>query len=141
MSDGSDSPDQKDKPEGYIFGRPTLYRAEYCEKAIAFGKLGKSRAWIAAEFGVSKPSIQRWEAAHPDFRAAMEIAKTFEQQWWEDAGQNGMFADKFSAPIWSRSMAARFSDDWREKSEVDMNSKVQITEVKRTIVDSRDPDA
>jgi hypothetical protein len=26
----------KPKPEGYVFGRPTLYRPEYCQRAIDF---------------------------------------------------------------------------------------------------------
>jgi hypothetical protein len=38
-------------------------------------------------------------------------------------------------------MAARFPDDWREKQDIDLNGTLQVTEVKRTIVDPRNPDA
>jgi hypothetical protein len=45
------------------------------------------------------------------------------QLWWEDAGQNGMTADKFNASVWSRSMAARFPDDWREVKGTELSGK------------------
>ena len=32
----------KPKPEGYVFGRPTLYRPEYCQRAIEFMGQGYS---------------------------------------------------------------------------------------------------
>jgi hypothetical protein len=121
--------------------RPTKYDESYCDKAIEWGRLGKSRTWIAAELGVCKQTLVNWENAHPDFLAALTRAKALEQQWWEDAGQNGMTGDKFNGQVWGRSMAARFPDDWREKSEVDQNVKVQVTEIKRTVVDPRNPDA
>ena len=37
----------KPKPEGYVFGRPTLYRPEYCERAIAFMSQGYSVTALA----------------------------------------------------------------------------------------------
>ena len=38
-------------------------------------------------------------------------------RWWEDVGTQGMQAGPgaFNAAIWSRSMAARFPETWREK--------------------------
>jgi transposase len=105
-----------EKPEGYVFGRPTGYRPEYCDKVIEWGRLGKSRAWIAAEIGVCKQTLANWEAQHPDFLVALRRAKVFEQQWWEDAGQTSLGTREFQANVWSRSMAARFPDDWRETS-------------------------
>lgn len=103
-----------DKPEGYVFGRPTDYRPEYCERVIEWGRQGKSKTWMAAKIGVSRPTLLLWEKTHPDFSNAMEHAKALEQMWWEDAGQDGMVADKFNSGVWSRSMAARFPHEWRE---------------------------
>lgn len=96
--------------------RPSKYDPSFCEKAVEWGRQGKSRAWIAAELGVCKRTLVNWEEAHPDFLSALMRAKTLEQQWWEDAGQGGMAADKFNGQVWGRSMAARFPDDWREVS-------------------------
>jgi len=46
--------------------------------------------------------------------------------WWEDQAQTGMWqssnGDKLNPQLWSRSMAARFPDDYREKSAVDLTS-------------------
>lgn len=56
----------------------------------------------------------------------MERAKLEEQRWWEDAGQDGMTADKFNSGVWVRSMAARFSDDWRETT--NQNVKITLTQ-------------
>ena len=100
---------------GQTTGRPTLYRPEMCEQVVEWGKLGKSRAWIAAQFDVAKHTLAIWEEAHPEFLGAMARAKTFEQCWWEDKGQNALDAAVFQSSMWNRSMAARFPADWREK--------------------------
>lgn len=46
----------------------------------------------------------------------MDRAGLLAQLWWEDSGQEGMAKPGFNAAIWSRSMAARFPDEWREKT-------------------------
>lgn len=108
----------KEKPEGYVFGRPTDYRPEFCEKVIEWGKLGKSKAWMAAELGVSKQSMYEWEGVHPDFSEALARAITLSQQWWEDAGQRGMEANLFNSAVWAKNMAARFRDEWTDRQEL-----------------------
>jgi DNA-binding XRE family transcriptional regulator len=105
----------KSKPEGYVFGRPTKYEPWMCEKVIEWGRAGKSRAWIAGNLGVAKSTMQRWEAENEDFQAAITYAHTLSQIWWEDKGQDALENREFQASVWSRSMAARFPDDWREK--------------------------
>lgn len=89
-----------------------------CEQVLEFGRQGKSRAWIASEFEVCKATIANWEAEHPDFLAAMARAKVLEQRWWEDKGQTNLDAQNFQSSMWNRSMAARFPDDWREKTAI-----------------------
>jgi len=121
--------------------RPTDYRPEFCERVIEYGKQGKSKTWMAAEFDVTKQTLLNWERAHPEFLDAMTRALQFSQMWWEDKGQEALEKPVFQASMWSRSMAARFPDDWREKQDIDLNGKIQVTEVKRTIVDPRNPDA
>lgn len=132
-ADGNDTP--KDP------WRPSKYDPAFCEKVIEWGRQGKSRAWICAELNVVRQTLKNWEADFPDFLVAMERAKILEQQWWEDEGQSALRLQGYQASMWSRSMAARFPDDWREKSELDMNARVQVSEIKRTIVDPRNSDA
>jgi transposase len=97
-------------------GRPSEYDPAYCERVIALGKQGKSKVVMAAELGVTKPTLENWARQHPEFLSALGLAMTHAQVWWENAGQKGLTAEKFNASIWSRSMAARFPEDWRENS-------------------------
>lgn len=112
-------PEAKPKPEGYVFGRPTLYRQEYCGQVIEWGKQGKSVEWIAATLMVSTPTIYEWCKTHEDFSSAITLAKQLELKWWEDKGQDCLTESGFSSSTWSRSMAARFPNKWREKQQVD----------------------
>ena len=100
-------------------GRPTLYKPEYCEEVIALGKLGKSTEAIGAILGVGTKTLYNWRDENPEFLHALELAKEFELQWWEDIAQLHMIenkeSDKINASIWSRSMAARFPKKYREQ--------------------------
>lgn len=115
-ADGNDTP----KHPG---GRPTDYRPEYCDCVIEWGRDGKSRTWIATEINVHRDTLYEWERQHPEFSDAMARAKQFEQRYYEDAGQAGMYSKEFNSSVWSRSMAARFPSDWREKTETDTTLK------------------
>lgn len=126
--------------------RPTSYDPAYCETVIELGKAGKSVTYIATELDVCKDTVYEWAKVHPEFSDALTRAKHWAQRWWEDAGQIGMGADKFNASVWSRSMAARFPDDWREVSRKELTGQdggpvVTAVESRRVIIDPehRDP--
>ena len=112
--------DQKPRPPG----RPTDYRPEYCERVIEMGREGFSVAQMASQLDTSKQTLLRWVDANPDFRDAMEIARSHSQAWWEAMGQANLVMPKdsgtFQGSVWSRSMAARFPDDWRENKGVEI---------------------
>lgn len=122
-------------------GRPSVYDASFCDDVVSFGANGKSITWMAAELGVARQTVHNWMAEHPEFLDAMTRAQALSQQWWEDAGQNGMVGPGFNASIWSRSMAARFPDDWREKSETALTGAgggpLEIKEIRRVVVDPK----
>lgn len=115
-------------------GRPSEYKQEYCEAVIEAGKQGKSVAWMASEFDVNKDTIYEWAKVHPEFSDALTRAKAHAQRWWEDQGQTGMVAPGFNGSVWSRSMAARFPEDWREQKGVELSGAVQVGRVTREIV-------
>jgi hypothetical protein len=96
-------------------GRPSTYDPAFCDRVIDWGKQGKSKAWMAAELGVHRDTVNEWERVHPEFSDAITRALLYSQQWWEDMGQDNLLADRFQASMWSRSMAARFPHEWREK--------------------------
>jgi transposase len=105
-------------------GRPSLYKPEYCEEVIALGKIGKSVEAIGAILGVGTKTLYNWRDENPEFLHALELAKEFELQWWEDIAQTHMIenkeSDKINASIWSRSMAARFPKKYRESTKTEI---------------------
>ena len=106
--------------------RPTKYEDSHCQVVIDAGKEGKSIAWMACELEVSVDSLYEWEKVYPQFSEALTQARLLSQRWWEDKGQEGMVTPGFSAPIWSRSMAARFPKDWRENKGVEVSGALQV---------------
>lgn len=100
-------------------GRPTDYKPDFCERVVGLGKEGKSRVEIAYELGVVRTTLANWEQAHPEFLVAMTRAKEAEQVWWERKGRDNLQSAVFQASMWSRSMGARFPNDWREASKTD----------------------
>lgn len=103
--------------------RPTEYDPSYCDLVIEHGRTGKSLTWIATELGVVRQTLHNWMKQHPQFMDAMTRAKELSQRWWEDKGQQGMEQQGFNASVWSRSMAARFPDDWREVKGTELTGK------------------
>lgn len=104
-----------DQAPAVAFGRPSKYKPEYCATVEDLGKQGKSQEQIAACLDVDPATLRNWSDAEPDFLLALTRAKAFEQAWWEDVGQSALFADKFQAAVWSKSMSARFKDKYTEK--------------------------
>jgi transposase-like protein len=108
-----------DTTEKRPVGRPSLYDPKYCAEVIALGKIGKSVEAIGAILGVGTKTLYNWRDQHEDFLHALDMAKEFELQWWEDIAQTHMIenkeSDKINASIWSRSMAARFPKKYREQ--------------------------
>lgn len=103
--------------------RPSEYDPAYCDTAIEAGRAGKSLTWLAAEIDVSRECIYEWGRSHPEFSDALTRMRQLAQRWWEDKGQDGMEKPGFNASVWSRSMAARFPDDWREVKGTELTGK------------------
>lgn len=111
-------PAPKKAPTPAPVGRPSKYDPKYCAQIIKWGLEGKSRMYMCAMLEIDPQTMINWERAHPQFFDALGQALRLSQVWWEDKGQKGMETPGFNAPIWSRSMAARFPNDWREKTHV-----------------------
>lgn len=114
-------------------GRPTKYDPSYCEKVIEWGRAGKSKTWIASELNVTRECLYEWMRTNQEFSDAMTRAKQLEQRWWEDKGQDGLDADKFNGGVWSRSMAARFPQDWRESQDVNYGVQDSLAELMKEL--------
>jgi len=105
-------------------GRPSTYDPAYCERVIELGRMGKSIEQIACELNAGTRTIYQWRDAHEEFAHALEVAKEFEQNWWETIAQTHMIEEKdcakLNASIWSRSMAARFPKKYRESTKTEI---------------------
>jgi hypothetical protein len=99
-------------------GRPSDYQPEFCDQVIDLAKQGKSKAQMAAAFDVSRQTIDNWAEAHPEFLEALSRAEAHCQAWWEDQGMKGMTAPGFNAAVWTKSMQARFREDYTERKEM-----------------------
>jgi transposase len=127
-------------------GRPTDYKPEYCELVIELGRKGMSVVEMASEIGVARNTLETlWTAKHPEFQEAFTKAREASQSWWEAMGRTNLImppqSGTFQASVWSRSMAARFPNDWREKSETahtgPNGGPLEITQITRKVVDPK----
>lgn len=103
--------------------RPTDYRPEFCALAIELGAQGKSYAQIAAACGVARKTIYEWADRYPEFSDAIARARDLALAWWEEQAHIGMWESpegaRLNPQLWSRSMAARFPDDYRESKKLE----------------------
>ena len=99
-------------------GRPTLYSPEYCDAVEEYGREGKSPAQIAARLNVCRQTLENWAQEHPEFLAALTRAKSFAQAWWEDEGQAALHDREFNSTVWTKTVQARFREDYTERREV-----------------------
>lgn len=92
----------KEKPVGYVFGRPTNYRPEYCQaiveyfadrnsweintdakgsmKAIPSSKIPTIARWCHS-IGVSTRVLDDWQRRHPEFAEAYQMARELQQSF------------------------------------------------------------
>lgn len=111
-------------------GRPSTYDESYCDRVIELGNEGASIVEMAHEIGCARATLEaNWPAAHPEFLEALERAKLASQTWWERKGRENLEKNVFQQSVWSRSMAARFPHDWREKTETDLNVKGDLASI------------
>ena len=104
-------------------GRPTLYKPEFCDVAVEMGAQGKSLAQIAAACGVARITLWEWVDKHPEFAGAIARARDLALSWWEEQAHVGMWESpegaRLNPQLWSRSMAARFPDAYRESKKLE----------------------
>jgi len=100
-------------------GRPSKYDPIYCNKVLEYGALGKSFEQMSALMGVGITTMKRWREEHEEFRTALEDAQALSQTWWEDHAQSYLVehkdGEKLNTGLWSRSMAARFPQNYSER--------------------------
>lgn len=151
-----------DSGDGRGRGRPTKYRDEFAEQAVALCQHGFTDQELADFFGCDISTLYRWKVSHPDFRDAIKCAGEvaddrverslyqkaigYEQEATKvfmpaGAGEpvyakirERVSADTASAIFWLKN---RRKDKWRDKSEMgltdpDGNAMVPVINVGTT---------
>lgn len=115
-------------------GRPTDYRAEFCEQVIELGRAGKSPAQIAAALDVSRSVLYLWCDTYPEFLTAFTRARDLAQAWFEDKGQEGLTTPGFNASLWAKQVSSRFREDYTDTQRQEISGPngrpVEVTTIK-----------
>lgn len=99
-------------------GAPTLYKPKYCQQVIELGRQGKSQVQIACALDVLRETMLAWTKQHVEFFTALKKAKALEQDWWESKAQSGEAQSTIGPTVWSKSVSARFKQDYTERREL-----------------------
>ena len=98
-------------------GRPTDYKAEYCQTAIDLMAEGASITEVAAEIGVWKSTVYEWIDKHQDFSDSIKKGVDPSEAWWERKGRKNLENKDFSYTGWYMNMKNRFK--WSDRTQVD----------------------
>ena len=116
---------KKEKPEGYIFGRPTTYDISFCQIVIDKMSEGYSKEAVAGHLSISKTTLYDWITKHKDFANAISIGETKSQMHWEGSLVKHVVHTKngkqINGQVFNLNMKNRFG--WRDKNEVDIGNK------------------
>src|SRR5262249_51246673 len=107
-------------------GRPSLYKAEYCEIVESLGRQGKSKAQMCAVLNIGRQTFADWEGKHAAFRESVARAMEHSQAWWEAKAQQSLDRKHFQAQLWRYSMAGRFKEDYADKSGADVTLTIDL---------------
>jgi transposase-like protein len=97
-------------------GRPTLFKEEYCERAIELLKEGASVEELCLEFNISNSTIYLWMDQHPCFMDSLKKGREFSKAWWMKKGRTELENGKFSSTLWYMNMKNRFG--WADRQEI-----------------------
>jgi hypothetical protein len=126
----------KPKPEGYVFGRPTKYKPEYCERLVAYFKRSPYRevtlangstqnvpnvfptmARFADELDVARDTLIEWAAVHPDFSEAYKRALTLQESILQEGALAGAYHGSFAI------FTAKNVCGWRDEKDLNLANK------------------
>lgn len=117
----------KDQKQKRGVGRPTKYDPAMLERMQDFGAQGMSKAEMAVELEINRSTFTDWEANNPDFSAAVKEAVAKAQAWWERKGREATFNSKdFNSTSYIFNMKNRFSEDWRDRKEIEHNGDMTV---------------
>lgn len=100
-------------------GRPTKYKAEYCDIAQAVLGAGEGMAAVADEIGVTKSTVYLWAERHVDFSDAIKRGRARGERHHTRV-LIGLATGKIKGNITAQIflMKNMYPDDWKDRVEV-----------------------
>jgi len=125
-------------------GRPTLYKAEFCQVVVDDAALGHTLGATAARIGVGRSTILDWVRAHPEFAEAIDLAKGVRQRLYEghliDIARRGGDSTRMSAI--KLGLLNVGGDDWNERLTAEHNVTFSLGDlVKESMKQAEQPPA
>ena len=137
VASATDKP-KKAKPSSEIssgearrIGRPSSYRSEFCEQLIDHCRKGWSITGWCGKIGVNRSTVTDWTAAHPEFAAAVSMAKAaclaFYEEQAVDVAKNGCTGGRATMIVFAlKNMGA---DEWRDRTEIKHEVDESLAEI------------
>ena len=107
-------------------GRPTKYRDEMSERVITLMSEGASLIEVAADIGVSRATLSKWQIdeSKPAFVEAIKMGVELSEAWWMREGREALRDNKFNHGLWYMNMKNRFG--WRDRQEVEHSGDLHV---------------
>ena len=102
-------------------GRPTKYKAEYCERVVQLMSKGWSKEEVVYDpeegLGICYQTFLNWQDEHPEFKQAVAMGERASAAWWSKTGRTAVLGgiDGFNSATWIFNMKNRFG--WADKVE------------------------
>ena len=128
----------KHKPKGYVFGRPTKYKEEYCDMLIDHMAEGLSFESFGKVVFAGRTTLYRWVDDNKDFRDAKEIATQFSHHKWDEIGVRGTQGKIpfFNSHSYSKLIECKFPENYHlENVNLNKNEHSGSVEVKKRLLD------
>lgn len=116
-----------DKREKYVFGRPTLYRPEFCAQLIEWMSKGNSFWTFASKVRTTMTSIDNWCKQYPDFLEAKRIGQALEYEWYEKVMRKMIMTNEGNSKLLMYAQMNKFPRFYKDRSnQAQNNQNLQI---------------
>lgn len=108
-------------------GRPSKYDPAYCEAIKQFCADGSSISSFAASIDVCRDTISHWGNEHPEFSAAVKVAKAKVAAWYDVQARNVAKNGGGNATICIFGLKNFDSEDFRDVQETKHSGGIEFT--------------
>lgn len=112
-------------------GRPTKYDPDYCERIVEFCQDGSSISSFAASIGVCRDTITDWGQAHPEFLAAVKVAKAAVAAWYDKAARKNAVEGGGNATLCIFGLKNFDATDFRDVQEQKHSGEITVNKIVR----------